>query len=148
MCRCFTEAKAGIQHDTLGLNACAHYGVTSLLQKMTYINDHIIVVNLLLHGPGLTLHVHDAQTAIGVLDGLEGTGHAQGIDVIDHVCTGRQAGAHDLRLERIHRQGHTAVAQALDQRDDTLKLLFQGNGFGTGTSRLATNIQNVCAFGD
>src|SRR5659263_262047 len=104
------EADTWIEDDVFRQNAARYRPLYPLLEECRDLGDDIIISRILLHIPGLSLHVHEADPTAG--RGDDG-GHfivaAERGYIIDHFCAGFKGFAGDLRFAGIDRNGYVCL---------------------------------------
>jgi len=142
------EAEARVDADAFAVDAGGDQCVDALAQEVDHFPHHVGVHGLGLHVLGRALHVHHAQAAVAVDDGLDCAGSAETVDVVDHVGAGDDRLAHHLGLASVDRQRLADLLQRVQRRHHTRQLVFDGHAGGTGPGRFAADVDQVDAAGD
>ena len=94
------EADARVEHDALGGHPGRPGGLQPLAQERAHLADDVVVAGVVLHGPRLAPHVHQAHRRAALGDqGEDLRLGAAGGDVVDHRGPGAQRGLGHPALE-------------------------------------------------
>ena len=143
-----SKADSRIEYDLLGRHAAGYGGVKRLSKKFPDFAHNILIGGSLLHGGGLSLHVHEDEACAGGGDEGGHGGIAKAADVIDDVDAGLEGGGGDLGLAGIDGKGAGSLRSELpDDGEDAGDFLLRGDGGGAGAGGLASDVDNIRTLG-
>ena len=142
----FSEAKPGINRDSLSCDTCRLAALEPFGEKLPNIQHNIIVLKTILHRPRLTQHVHETDTNIGTCNNFESTLLTERTYVIHKMNATFNGSIQNPGIARIYRQTDIQFcAQELNYRDDPGDFFFGRYRQGTRPCGLASYIEHYRA---
>ena len=146
MLKGFSEPDAGINRDPVPRDPRRLACRDPLAKPSAHVRNDIIVPRRQLHGPGVSLHVHQNDARLAARQHTHGAGiSSESADIVDDRRSRLSCGPHDHGAPGIDRDSDAAARKLLDDRNDPPQLLLDRDRLRAGPRRLATHVNDIRA---
>ena len=136
-------SKLSLRRPRLFVQTGGDEGSAAVVEVSGDLFDHVAIRRLILHGPGLTEHVHDDQPSLR----RGGQGHHRGVPesthVVDDLGAGAESSTRHFGFHRVDRHHSAPVCQRLDNRHHPGQLVLGRHWLSTRARGLATNVDDL-----